>query len=120
MPWKEWSIVSQREEFVALASAGGQSVASLCKRFGISRETGHKWLRRHRAEGLTGLLDRSRRPGRPHQRRQLLTLHVSQIQLRPCAHHVTPEYTRAHTHARHTQLRYSSSRDTRASRQVGS
>ncbi len=62
MPWKVRSIVSQREEFVALASGGGQSVASLCKRFGISRETGHKWLRRHRAEGVAGLLDRSRRP----------------------------------------------------------
>lgn len=62
MPWNARSIVSQREEFVSLASAGGLSISSLCERFGISRETGHKWLRRYRAEGVSGLLDRSRRP----------------------------------------------------------
>jgi len=62
MPWKARSIMSQREEFVALVEAKAGSVAGLCKRFGISRETGHKWLRRHRAEGSTGLADRSRRP----------------------------------------------------------
>lgn len=62
MPWKARSIMSQREEFVSMAANKAESVASLCRRFGISRDTGHKWLRRHRAEGPAGLGDRSRRP----------------------------------------------------------
>jgi len=62
MPWKECSIVSQREEFVHLAGAEGANVALLCRRFGISRKTGYKWLRRYRREGHDGLRDRSRRP----------------------------------------------------------
>lgn len=62
MPWKARSIMSEREEFVALVGQRAGSVSALCERFGISGETGHKWLRRHRAEGAAGLLDRSRRP----------------------------------------------------------
>jgi transposase InsO family protein len=45
-----------------LAQQGGVSVAELCRRFGISRETGFQYLRRYRAEGVEGLKDRSRRP----------------------------------------------------------
>ena len=37
-------------------------VAELCRRFGISRQTGYVWLRRYRVEGEAGLVDRSRRP----------------------------------------------------------
>ena len=49
-------------EFVRLASAAGANVSALCRRFGISRKTGHKWLTRQRTEG--DLRDRPRRPGR--------------------------------------------------------
>ena len=62
MAWKARSIMSQREEFVALAEAGASSIVELCVRFGISRQTGHKWLRRPRSQGASGLVDRSRRP----------------------------------------------------------
>jgi transposase InsO family protein len=34
----------------------------LCRRFGISRTTGYKWLERYRREGSAGLIERSRRP----------------------------------------------------------
>jgi transposase-like protein len=51
-----------RLEFVRLATAGGVSVAELCRRFGISRETSFQYLRRYREEGVAGLQDRSRRP----------------------------------------------------------
>jgi len=34
----------------------------LCKRFGISRKTGYKWLKRYREAKESGLRDRSRRP----------------------------------------------------------
>lgn len=62
MPWRARSVVSQREEFVALASAPGACVSLLCERFGISRETGHLWIRRFKGGGAAALADRSRRP----------------------------------------------------------
>lgn len=62
MPWRELSIMDQREEFVQLATAAGANLSELCRRFGISRNKGYKWLSRYRAEGLAGLADRSRRP----------------------------------------------------------
>ena len=62
MPWTEQNVVSLRAEFVRLAEAGGVGVAELCRRYGISRKTGHKWIARHRELGNDGLRDRSRRP----------------------------------------------------------
>lgn len=55
-------MVEQRLEFVRLAQAGGVSFAELCRRFGIKRDTGYKWMARFAAEGVDGLVDRSRRP----------------------------------------------------------
>ena len=37
-------------------------MAALCRRFGVSRQNGYKWLARYRAEGVAGLADRSRAP----------------------------------------------------------
>lgn len=64
MPWKECSPMSLRLEFVELASGKGANMALLCRRFGIARKTGYKWLGRYRAGGQGALLDRSRRPHR--------------------------------------------------------
>ncbi len=64
MPWREASVVEQRLTFVRLAESGGVSFAELCRRFGISRTTGYKWLTRFAVEGGDGLVDRSRRPHR--------------------------------------------------------
>jgi len=47
---------------VKLAGAESANVASLCRRFGISRKTGYKWLKRYSESGEEGLKDRSRRP----------------------------------------------------------
>jgi transposase InsO family protein len=60
MPWRELSIMSQRNEFVVLASAPTVNMRALCQRFGISATTAYKWLARHRLG--EGLGDRSRRP----------------------------------------------------------
>jgi putative transposase len=49
-------------QFIEKASARGANIAALCKEYGISRQTGHKWLRRFRAQGYTGLVEQSRRP----------------------------------------------------------
>jgi transposase InsO family protein len=62
MPWREASTEALREEFVAMASQAGANVRALCRRYGISAKTGHKWLARHRAAGPGGLADRARRP----------------------------------------------------------
>lgn len=39
-------------------------VSAFCATYGISRQTFYKWRRRHAAEGLDGLAERSRRPRR--------------------------------------------------------
>jgi transposase InsO family protein len=62
MPWREATPMSERREFVRFASQEGASMSALCRRFGISRKTGYKWLARYRDAGPAGLADRSRRP----------------------------------------------------------
>lgn len=63
MPWNEVSAMSLRREFVMLASVEGANVSTLCRRFGVSRKTGYKWLARARREEAPVLADCSRRPG---------------------------------------------------------
>jgi transposase InsO family protein len=62
MPWKELSIVSNRNEFVRLACAEGANVRQLCRRFGVSPTTAYKWIQRYRVQGADGLIDRPRTP----------------------------------------------------------
>ena len=62
MPWKECDTMSLREEFVSMAMSEGANLSFLCRRFGISRTTGSKWVHRYRAQGREGLRDSSRRP----------------------------------------------------------
>ena len=62
MAWREESIVSQRLEFVTLASSERANIRALCRRFRISAPTGYKWLERHRLGGEAELVNRSRRP----------------------------------------------------------
>lgn len=62
MPWAVRDAMSGRLDFVTLAGLPGTNMAELCRRFGVSRKTGYKWLERYRAQGLAGLVDRPRRP----------------------------------------------------------
>lgn len=55
-------MITERARFVQEAERAFLPFAELCRRHGISRPTGHKWLERYRAEGLAGLEDRSHRP----------------------------------------------------------
>ena len=61
MPWHEVSVMDQRQEFVRLAMQQGANRAELCRRFGVSRDVGYKWIGRFSA-GDGELQDRSRRP----------------------------------------------------------
>jgi putative transposase len=62
MPWKESLMADQRMRFVSACLDEQDSMALLCRRFGITRRTGYKWLERFRQEGPSGLIDRSRAP----------------------------------------------------------
>lgn len=65
MPWKLKEVVDQRIEFVVRALQGEETVKALCQEYGVSRSTGHLWLRRYRESGsFVSLSDRSRRPHR--------------------------------------------------------
>jgi transposase InsO family protein len=63
MPWKESSVMDERIRFV-IRLQDGESMASLCREFGISRKTGYKIVDRYQECGLEGLTDRARRPHR--------------------------------------------------------
>ena len=62
MPWTQSSAVDMRTRFVVDALNGRfKSHAELCRRYGISRKTGYKWLDRYKEQKWPGLLDRSHR-----------------------------------------------------------
>ncbi|WP_157985388.1 leucine zipper domain-containing protein, partial [Lentzea terrae] len=42
--------------------SAGRPVAHVAKELGVSRQCAHRWVRRFREEGATGLVDRSSRP----------------------------------------------------------
>ena len=54
--------MSLKLKFVEQARGSGANIAALCREYGISRQTGHKWLRRYHEDGPLGLVEQSRRP----------------------------------------------------------
>jgi transposase InsO family protein len=62
MPWLETAPVDQRERFIRDHRLDLYTMTELSARYGISRKTGYKWLRRFDEGGRTGLQDRSRAP----------------------------------------------------------
>ena len=62
MPWSETSTMEQKRLFIRDYIRGSFGVAELCRRYGISRPTGYKWVKRFEVEGFPGLAERSRRP----------------------------------------------------------
>lgn len=64
MPWAESSVGKLRKEFVLEALHEDANVSEVCRKYGISRKTGYKWLERYRAGGPSALEDGSRRPHR--------------------------------------------------------
>jgi putative transposase len=75
MPWRNTSPMHERQRFVIDAQYTPTSFHELCRRYGISRKTGYKWIHRYRDEGLEALGDRSHRP-------------------RSCSHATPPEIVR--------------------------
>ena len=62
MPWLETDPMQERKRFVSEAQGGLFSFSQLCERYGISRNTGYKWLDRYELDGPEALADRSHRP----------------------------------------------------------
>jgi putative transposase len=62
MVWRKTCAMEERMRFVMAAVENEEAFAGLCRRFGVSRKTGYKWLERYDEEGVGGLADRSRAP----------------------------------------------------------
>lgn len=63
MPWRETSAVRERKQFISEWNSGQYNFSALCWKFGISRPTGYKWVRRYEQRGTEGLKDEARVPG---------------------------------------------------------
>jgi transposase InsO family protein len=74
VPWAG-PVADQRREFVRAVSRG-VPIAEACRRFGISRPTGYKWLARFEDQGESGLVDQSRRP---HRSPDVTPSHIEQL-----------------------------------------
>jgi putative transposase len=59
MAWKETHAMDERLRFIEEWREGMSSIAELCRRYGVSRKTGYKFIGRYLAEGADGLADRS-------------------------------------------------------------
>jgi putative transposase len=62
MGWMETCAVDERMRFVVAVREHEESFAAVCRRFGVSRRVGYKWLARFEEEGAAGLFDRPRTP----------------------------------------------------------
>jgi transposase InsO family protein len=64
----ELGLVEQRYQAVLEVLVEGRTVTEVAGRFGVSRQSVHRWLRRYAAQGLGGLADQPSVPGScPHQ-----------------------------------------------------
>ena len=68
MPWKECLVCDERLRFVLDCLKAQETMAALCRRHGVCRRVGYKWLARYKERGRDGLADQSRAPrGHPNQ-----------------------------------------------------
>jgi putative transposase len=63
MPWVTENLMNKRTEF-AMKALQTENFRALCREYGISARVGYKWRDRFVAEGLGGMREKSRRPGR--------------------------------------------------------
>lgn len=62
MPWKELSPMEQKKFLIDDYIHGDFTITELAERYGVSRKTTYKWVKRFEEQGRDGLVDRSRRP----------------------------------------------------------
>ena len=77
----ELGVMQQRHEAV-LEVMGGLCVTEVALRYGVTRQTVHRWLRRYARYGLAGLASESTRPGScPHQMRAEVEARIVEMRL---------------------------------------
>ena len=64
MPWRQMSVMEQKEEFILLFKSGKYTVNALAQMFEISRPTAYKYIHRYQTFGVPGLLELGRTPHR--------------------------------------------------------
>jgi putative transposase len=62
MAWKTRTAVESRKVFIEDWQAGEKNFAELCREYGISRQSGYKWVGRFQEQGVQGLEELSRVP----------------------------------------------------------
>ena len=76
----EVSVVEQRYDAVKEVLADGLSVTEVAERYGVARQTVHRWIARYRRGGLGALADRSHRPDScPHQMPPVIEARVLEL-----------------------------------------
>jgi putative transposase len=60
MTWRASCPMDERMAFIREMIIAERTMSDLCRIFGVSRKTGHKWWNRYCAEGSSGLQERSR------------------------------------------------------------
>lgn len=76
----EVSVVEQRYDAVKEVLADGLSVTEVAERYGVARQTMHRWIARYRKGGLGALADRSHRPDScPHQMPAVIEARVLEL-----------------------------------------
>ncbi|HZR82883.1 MAG TPA: leucine zipper domain-containing protein [Candidatus Binatia bacterium] len=54
--------MKERMRFIVDWERGHFTMIELCRRYGVSRKTGYKWIERFETAGIEGLAERSRAP----------------------------------------------------------
>jgi transposase InsO family protein len=59
MPFKKTTAMDQKQQFIGEWIGGELDLSKLCRKYGVSRPTGYKWVNRYKEEGHSGLEERS-------------------------------------------------------------
>lgn len=62
MPWKETDAMKEKRSFIDTMLKQDRPFCQLCREYGISEKTGHKWRKRFYEQGYAGLEEESRAP----------------------------------------------------------
>lgn len=82
MAFQGVSIMDLKREFVLQATKSDRDMTLLCRNYKIDRKTGYKWLNRFKNEGVTGLVERSRKRINIHPRQTAQDIEKQIIELR--------------------------------------
>jgi len=103
VPWKVSDVYDERVRFVAAVLRGEASHVVNCAAYGISRETGYKWIERYQAGGWAALRDVSRaRHGQADAMAPLIA--AALLELRRRRANWGPKKLRAYLNREHPEL----------------